>query len=249
MKIKVITLWLSILLGLTLQAQQDQFEQAVMAFNKGSYQESVDLLENISKGDTESVELYYNLGLSHLKLNNLGEGIANLRRTLILSPNHSDARFALDIAKGKISTPITEIPDFILYQAYTDMARSVSINTWVSIQMIGLFGLILLIYLLLFKYSSRKLMLYIAIAVTALLTVWSFTNAAYLRNTAINPNLVVIGQEQTEIFIGADDRSEVLVVVGEGVTARIVDDLADWVKIELADKDIGWVQKNKVIVI
>ena len=53
MKIKVITLWLSILLGLTLQAQQDQFEQAVMAFNKGSYQESVDLLENISKGDTE----------------------------------------------------------------------------------------------------------------------------------------------------------------------------------------------------
>ena len=91
--------------------------------------------------------------------------------------------------------------------------------------------------------------LYIAIAVTALLTVWSFTNAAYLRNTAINPNLVVIGQEQTEIFIGADDRSEVLVVVGEGVTARIVDDLADWVKIELADKDIGWVQKNKVIVI
>lgn len=249
MKIKVITLWLSILLGLTLQAQQDQFEQAVMAFNKGSYQESVDLLENISKGDTESVELYYNLGLSHLKLNNLGEGIANLRRTLILSPNHSDARSALDIAKGKISTPITEIPDFILYQAYTDMARSVSINTWVSIQMIGLFGLILLIYLLLFKYSSRKLMLYIAIAVTALLTVWSFTNAAYLRNTAINPNLVVIGQEQTEIFIGADDRSEVLVVVGEGVTARIVDDLADWVKIELADKDIGWVQKNKVIVI
>ena len=249
MKIKVITLWLSILLGLTLQAQQDQFEQAVMAFNKGSYQESVDLLENISKGDTESVELCYNLGLSHLKLNNLGEGIANLRRTLILSPNHSDARFALDIAKGKISTPITEIPDFILYQAYTDMARSVSINTWVSIQMIGLFGLILLIYLLLFKYSSRKLMLYIAIAVTALLTVWSFTNAAYLRNTAINPNLVVIGQEQTEIFIGADDRSEVLVVVGEGVTARIVDDLADWVKIELADKDIGWVQKNKVIVI
>ena len=154
MKIKVITLWLSILLGLTLQAQQDQFEQAVMAFNKGSYQESVDLLENISKGDTESVELYYNLGLSHLKLNNLGEGIANLRRTLILSPNHSDARSALDIAKGKISTPITEIPDFILYQAYTDMARSVSINTWVSIQMIGLFGLILLIYLLLFKYLS-----------------------------------------------------------------------------------------------
>ena len=92
-------------------------------------------------------------------------------------------------------------------------------------------------------------MLYIAIAFTALLSVWSFTNAAYLRDTAIKPNLVVVGQEQTEIFVGADDRSEVIAVVGEGVTARIVDDLADWIKIELADKDIGWVQKNKVIVI
>ena len=249
MKIRVITLWLLILLGLTLSAQQDQFEQALTAFNKGDYQESVNLLEDITKGDTESVELYYNLGLSHLKLNNLGEGIANLRRALIISPHHTDARSALDIAKGKISTPITEIPDFILYQAYTDMARSVSINTWVAIQMIGLLGLILLIYILLFKYSTKKLMLYIAIAFTALLSVWSFTNAAYLRDTAIKPNLVVVGQEQTEIFVGADDRSEVIAVVGEGVTARIVDDLADWIKIELADKDIGWVQKNKVIVI
>ena len=129
MKIRVITLWLLILLGLTLSAQQDQFEQALTAFNKGDYQESVNLLEDITKGDTESVELYYNLGLSHLKLNNLGEGIANLRRALIISPHHTDARSALDIAKGKISTPITEIPDFILYQAYTDMARSCLLYT------------------------------------------------------------------------------------------------------------------------
>lgn len=249
MKIRVITLWIAIFLGLTLQAQQDQFEQALTAFNKGKYQESVDLLEDITMGDTQSVELYYNLGLSHLKLNNLGQGIANLHRALIIAPNHTDARSALDIAQGKISTPITEIPDFILYQAYTDIARSVSINAWVTIQMIGLLGLIFLIYILLFKYSSRRLMLYIAIAVTALLSVWSFTNAAYLRDTAINPDLVVIGQEQTEIFIGADDRSEVIAEVGEGVTARILDNLEDWIKIELPDKDIGWVQKNKVIII
>jgi hypothetical protein len=37
--------------------------------------------------------------------------------------------------------------------------------------------------------------------------------------------------------------------VGEGVTARVVDYLSDWIKIELADKDVGWVQKNKVIII
>ncbi len=249
MRIRLIILWLSILIGTTLHAQKDQFEQALTAFNKGQYQESIDLLEGISTGESHSVELYYNLGLSHLKLNNLGEGIANLHRALVLSPNHADARSALNIAKGKISTPITDIPDFILYQGYTDIAQTLSINSWVVMQILSLLGSILLIYWLLFRANSKRLMVYIAIVVMALISIWSYTNASYLREMAINPNLVVIGQEQTEIFIGADNRSEIVAVVGEGVTARIIDDVADWIKIELADKDLGWVQKNKVIII
>ena len=249
MRIRLIILWLSILIGTTLHAQKDQFEQALTAFNKGQYQESIDLLEGISTGESHSVELYYNLGLSHLKLDNLGEGIANLHRALVLSPNHADARSALNIAKGKISTPITDIPDFILYQGYTDIAQTLSINSWVVMQILSLLGSILLIYWLLFRANSKRLMVYIAIVVMALISIWSYTNASYLREMAINPNLVVIGQEQTEIFIGADNRSEIVAVVGEGVTARIIDDVADWIKIELADKDLGWVQKNKVIII
>ena len=249
MRIRLIILWLSILIGTTLHAQKDQFEQALTAFNQGQYQESINLLEDISTGEDHSVELYYNLGLSHLKLNNLSEGIANLHRALALSPNHADARSALNIAKGKISTPITEIPDFIIYQSYTDIAQSLSINSWVLIQIIGLLGLILLIYWLLFRTSSKRPILYVAIVVMVLLSIWSYTNASYLREMAINPNLAVIGQEQTDIFIGADNRSEIIAVVGEGVTARIIDEIADWIKIELADKDLGWVQKNKVIII
>jgi len=249
MRIRLIILWLSILIGTTLHAQKDQFEQALTAFNQGQYLEAIDLLEDISTGENHSVELYYNLGLSHLKLNNLGEGIANLHRALVLSPNHADARSALNIANGKISTPITEIPDFILYQRYTDIAQSLSINSWVVIQVSGLLALILLIYWLLFKANSKRPMLYAAIVAMALISIWSYTNASYLRDMAINPNLVVVGQEHTELFIGADNRSEVVTVVGEGVTARIIDDIADWIKIELADKDIGWVQKNKVIII
>jgi tetratricopeptide (TPR) repeat protein len=232
-----------------LRAQTVQFEQAITALNGGNYQESIDLLEEIAEGDNQSVELYYNLGLSHLKLNHLAEGIANLHRALLISPSHAESQAALDIAKGKISTPITEIPDFILYQGYTDIARSLSINAWVAIQLISLLGVVLLVYILLFKSYASKPFLYACIGAMALMSLWSYTNSAYLKGNAIQPNMIVISEEQTEIYVGADDRSEIVAVVGEGVTARVVDYLSDWIKIELADKDVGWVQKNKVIII
>ncbi len=249
MRIKLITLCLLVLTTMLLRAQTVQFEQAITALNGGNYQESIDLLEEIAEGDNQSVELYYNLGLSHLKLNHLAEGIANLHRALLISPSHAESQAALDIAKGKISTPITEIPDFILYQGYTDIARSLSINAWVAIQLISLLGVVLLVYILLFKSYASKPFLYACIGAMALMSLWSYTNSAYLKGNAIQPNMIVISEEQTEIYVGADDRSEIVAVVGEGVTARVVDYLSDWIKIELADKDVGWVQKNKVIII
>ena len=249
MRIKRTIFWLLMLFTVLLNAQMDQFEQALTAYNKGDYQESIDLLETISTGENESVEAYYNLGLAHLKADNIGEGIANLQRALILSPQHVDTRAALEIAQSKISTPITEIPDFILYETYTDIARSMSINTWVIIQSCCLLGFVMAFYWMLFRTTKRRSLLYVIMIGFLLLSIWSYSNASYLRDSVINPDLVVVGQEDTEIFIGADERSEVVSIVGEGITARVIDDISDWIKIELADKDVGWVQKNKVIIL
>lgn len=229
-------------------SQNDQFQEALNAYNIGEYQTSIKILEGLIEVGEISEELHYNLGLSYLKSDELSEAIASLHKVLLLDPNHSQALAALEIAEGKISTPITEIPDFIVYDLFVQFAESMSISAWSVTQIILLIVLFVLLYLILFKSKSLKIFGSLAVLVS-LLAFWSFLNAQFLKDRLVNPVLVVVKIENTEIYTGADDRSEVVTIVGEGVTAKSTDKLNDWIKIELADRDIGWVQKEKVIII
>lgn len=75
-------------------------------YKKGHYQQAIkDYEELLKKGP--SVELYYNLGNSYYRTDNITRAVLNYERALLLAPGDADIRFNLQMARSKTIDKIT----------------------------------------------------------------------------------------------------------------------------------------------
>ena len=80
------------------------------AYVRGDYAQAIALYEELLE-EGESSEVYYNLGNSYFKADNIGKSILNYERALLLNPGNSDIRANLDIARSKTQDNLVSTPD------------------------------------------------------------------------------------------------------------------------------------------
>jgi len=96
-------LFLIILWTLPALAQNESlFDKANSAYNEGNYEIAIDNYEQILENGETSAALYYNLGNSYYKLNNLAPSIYYYEKALQLDPNDNDIRNNLAIAQNLV---------------------------------------------------------------------------------------------------------------------------------------------------
>lgn len=76
--------------------------QADSAYNRGDFSEAESLYKQAAQIDGVSPQLYYNLGNTYYRLNDLGHAVINYERALKLDPSMGDARANLNFVNKKI---------------------------------------------------------------------------------------------------------------------------------------------------
>ena len=230
-------------------SQTSEFNQAIIAINAEKYNEGAQILQNIvDSAQVQSVELYYNLGFAYLKNGQLGQSILSLERAKLLDPKNEQVTQLLSTANEKVEVKITHIPNFILMELYESAAMSFSSNVWAFMQVFFFFLFLLLLYLRLFRnYESNHYSGALGIAFALMLICLVMTSKR--RDMAIAKDTAIFMDHKGYIYSGADDRSEAVADISEGVKMYILDQIGNWYKVQLDDKDMGWIQKEKVAII
>lgn len=248
----VINKWISVVLILTVEmsvwAQDTEFNKAVLAINRDDFVEAIGLLEQLSDNNVESKELFYNLGYAYLKNGQIGKSILSLERGRRLSPADENIVRLLSIANSNVRMKITKIPDFIVWQWYQRTALLLSSNQWAFLQIIIITIALIIAFLLMWGRLSgfRYKILLSGLVLLALL---SYSLSYYQQSLALDSNAAIYMEEEGFIYSGADDRSDVVAELSEGVKMYLIDTIGEWYKVQLEDKDIGWVKKEKVEII
>jgi hypothetical protein len=152
------------------------------------------------------------------------------------------------IAKNQVEIKVTKIPDFIVWQWYQNVARLFSSNVWAGIQFaafgIGLllFGGILFNRLIHWRYK-------VLCGLFIMIGVFSLSMSSFQRKALTDSHAAIYMEDRGLIYSGADERSDAVADVSEGVKMYILDVIGEWYKVQLEDKDIGWVKKEKVEII
>lgn len=244
--IKLIALLLLCFLSLLVNAN-DLLINAEKAYETKNYKKAIEAYEQLIKEGYVSSHLYYNLGNSYYRNNQLGKAIYNYERAKKIDPNNADVKNNLTIAYSKTIDKIEVKENFFISAVKTNVLSSFSTTTWAWFT-IGI-SVLMFVFLYLFFAGPSILIKRVSFFVTLVLLVVFFV-VYVLGNSAVNAktenNFAVITTPQVKIYTEPSATSTSKFNLHEGTRVKIIELNADWVLIKLENGNEGWLKLTDV---
>lgn len=239
---------LILLFGLMVSAQNDAlFNKATDAYNKGSYDKAVEHYLEIIENREHSAELYFNLGNSYYKLDQVAPSIYYYEKALLLKPNDPEIKTNLAFAKNMTLDAIEVMPETGFSKIYTSVINFLFFDHWAYLAVICIILFVLLyIAFYYFRYSTRKRIAFISslllLFIAGIAVVFGFVQ--YHDFLADQPAIVFV--DEVVIKSEPNARSQEVFRLHEGTKLYVLDELNDWKKVKIADGKTGWLSSEDI---
>lgn len=225
--------------------------EADKAYQENNFSSAIEQYEAILAEGQESAAIYYNLGNSYYKADNIAKAILNYERALLLNPGDSDTRFNLEMAKSKTIDKVTPTSEVFIVTWMKSLTNTLSESAWsklgISSFILLLIGLLLYIFgkKVLFKkigFVGSVVMLLVCIAA-------NFLADAQKQKLVERQGAIVIAPTVTVRSTPNESGTE-LFVIHEGCKVFVDDDsMKGWKEIRLEDGNKGWLPTECIEVI
>lgn len=214
------------------------------------YQQAAHVYEDLLKKGV-SADLYYNLGNSYYRMDNITQAVLNYERAALLSPGDRDIRLNLQLARSKTIDKVVPESEMFFVTWYRALVNLTSVDGWAYTALLSLVAAIILalVYLFTNGITVRKIgffgaLLSVLLFALSNLFAWQQKRALTLRSGAIIIQSAV-PVKSTPTKNGTD-----LFILHEGTKVIITDgSMKGWKAIRVADGKEGWLETNQIEVI
>ena len=216
-------------------------------YQKGNYQQAVRGYEKLLK-QGESAALYYNLGNSYYRLDNIPHAVLSYERAQLLAPSDEDIRFNLQLAQSKTIDNLTPESEMFFVTWYKALVNFLSVDCWAFLSLACLFLSLaaLVVYLFVESDSFRKAAK-AAVPVfffLFLLDIFFAVQQVYLLDSDDHG---IIMSSSAVVRKTPDQQSAEAFILHEGSKVRIIDhSMSQWTEIQLSDGRQGWVRTRHI---
>lgn len=233
-------------LALPAAAQEDVsslWEKAGEAFAAGQWQNALNCYQMIEGEGLVSDDLYYNIGNTFLKLQDNAHAILYYERALKLNPSHADAAHNLEIVRQMTLDKIDEVPDFILVSWFHNLRQGLSANAWawITLALLLLAGILLTVFRSGAPRSLRKVS-FILSCIVLVLAIFTFIFSLQQKRAVTRQDSAIVTAPVCSVKSSPAEGGKTVFVLHEGTKVRLLDDVGDWARIEIADGRQGWAQ-------
>lgn len=224
--------------------------EADSAYIRNDFAAAIQIYENLLQ-QGESAEVYYNLGNSYYKTDDIARAILNYERALLLSPGNADIRANLEIARSKTVDKVEPVPEIFFVTWIKSLINSQSSDAWARTAIV--FFLLLLVSFSVFLFTRqlkwKKVgfagsILFLIVVIVA--NVFASTQKSYLTD---RKDAIILSPSVTVRSTPSESGTS-LFVLHEGRKVEIKDgSMREWKEIRLEDGKVGWVPATVVEVI
>lgn len=226
---------------------QDNFDKATTLYQKGDYTQAAAVYSSILKSGKESSALYYNLGNTYYKLNNVPESIYYYEKALQLDPENADAKNNLIFANQMKIDAITPLPKTWVRQLSDGIVGLFSAHTWAVLSIIGVFAFVLSFLLYYFvERTTLKRTFFSLMLAFLFFAIGSYTLAHFCHKQVSQTQYAIIFDKTVRVFSDANAYSSEVMQLHEGTKVEIIEDAKDWVKIRLVNGKTGWTKVHSL---
>ena len=244
---KNILVSLSLLITLTLSAQQGLVVQANDFYSQEKYEEAIALYDSVINAGETSAELYYNMGNAHYKLGDIAQCILFYERALQLSPNDADIAYNLELVQQHVVDEIETVDEFFLKRLIRSISVSNSSDVWAKTSIISF--CIALAFLLVFFMVRISIIKKISFSLSIVVFLFSMLSLSFSnknkKDITSHDSAIVISPTVT-VKSSPNENGTQIFVLHEGTKVQITDRLGEWVEIMLSDGNKGWMMTNTI---
>lgn len=227
---------------------QGRFEAGNALYQKGQYKEAVQVYENIIKEDKlHSAELYFNLGNSYYKLNQVAPSIYNYEKALVLKPNDPATLNNLKFAKKLTIDEIKEVPKVGFAKLIQNFTSIFDYNMWAKIA-VGI-GFVFLLAFIGYYFSNRTLAkrIYFVGMFILLVTLLLAISAGMSEKSHFdNDRVAIVFSEMSEVRSEPQKAGAAIILLHEGAKVYVLETVGGWKKVELTDGTQGWMDSSTI---
>lgn len=217
------------------------FAKANSAYTQENYQEAVDKYQSILQSGQHSGELYFNLANSHYKLNEVGPAVYFFEKALQLDPSNKEyqnnLKFAQQLRVDAVEQGQTNpVSDFV-YGVF----QSLSVDNWAYVSI--MLALLAILAFILYHYAataSKKRLFFIVSVVLFIGFVFAVIAASYSQSWSQNNQEAIVYSSETITRTEPKSTATSSFAIHEGTKVTIVEEYADWAKIEVANGSQSW---------
>ena len=236
---KVVVLLGLLIFNLQLFSQSvELFAKANQAYTEGKYDVAISSYHQILNNDEYSFELYYNLGNSYYKTNNIPKAILYYEKAKRLKSNDQDLVHNIEMANQKIVDQREELEDD-LFSWFKVSEATFSISALLTL-LLAVIGFVFFIWgnLLLL----RKTGLFVGITFSVLFLLSSFL--AFLSKNNQEKSLEgIIMKPVCHVKTEPKEDSNDAFILHEGSKVELLFEEMSWCKVQYSSNKIGWVEK------
>jgi len=225
-------------------------DSANAAYVAEDYSKAVDFYEQILQEGYFAADIYYNLGNAYYKKGELAAAILFYEKALKIEPTHEDAAYNLKLSNKSIVDKIDAVPVIFYKKWWKAIINSLTINQWLLITLILVFGLAFLIYQVIFQkaVALKRLYFYLSISffMVALIT---FLIGLQKSKSVKSDRDAIVFAPTLNVLSAPKNSAQTLYVIHEGLKVRIVKEDTEWLRIALPDGNLGWIRKENITVI
>jgi len=229
--------------GMATESQQweELFFEANQAYKEGRFQEAVDAYGQLIKSGHSNGHLFYNMGNSYFRLDELGRAILNYERARLLMPRDADLNFNLNYARDQTRDVVSESDGFVSTTFFWLDSLSLHELLWSFVVLNVLFWAIVIARL--FSASDGIYYVFVVVLVSWLVAGASFGLKWY--HVGADDRAVILNKE-VKILAGPDIQDTALFKLHTGTIVHRERSEDGWSLIRLSHKKRGWVRSEAI---
>ncbi|MCM4150490.1 tetratricopeptide repeat protein [Arenibacter sp. N53] len=245
--VRVLTILAFLVCTLGYTQNEQLFDQATTSYNEGEYTKAANNYLKILESGEHSAELYFNLGNTYYKLNNIAPSIYYYEKALLLKPSDQDIRTNLAYAQNMTLDAIEPLPQTTISKIYNKLTAYLSFDQWAYVA-VGFMMLFVCCYIAFyyFKFSTQKRIAFISSFIFLLFSVLA-SLLAYLEFSKFKSDQpAIVFAEEVGIKSEPNNRSQAIFNLHAGAKVHVLEELNDWKKIQIADGKTGWLLADDI---
>lgn len=230
-----------------LAAQNQALQAANELYRQEAYPAARDAYEALVAEGYQSKALFYNLGNTYYRMEELGRAVLNYERALLLAPKDRQIQENLAFLQEQLAGEIIPLKVFPLISWWRKMRQNASANTWAVLGALCFWiGVAGLIGWLLLPQRQQKVRAFVLGGAGLLLCVIPLLMAAQSKAASTSSRKAVIIQDTAGLYASPSENAELLFPLFAGATVRTRARLDDWYKVNLTNGFEGWVPAGQL---